>query len=136
MPAPRWFAHFNHSVTNRFTRRFAGRLPGFGIVTHTGRKSGREYRTPVNVFKRKDGYRIALTFGSDAQWVRNVVSNGGCKLETRGHERMLTDPHMVHDEQRRAIPAPVRFILGLLDVSDFLDLRNADEPQVHTSVGT
>jgi hypothetical protein len=46
----RWVAAFNLAVTNRIMSRFAGRLPGFGILRHIGRKSGRVYRTPVNVF--------------------------------------------------------------------------------------
>jgi hypothetical protein len=37
----RWVAAFNSVVTNRITGRFAARLPGFGILTHVGRKSGR-----------------------------------------------------------------------------------------------
>jgi hypothetical protein len=45
----RWVAAFNSAVTNRITSRFADRLPGFGILTHVGRKSGRVYLTPVNV---------------------------------------------------------------------------------------
>jgi len=49
----RWVAAFNLAITNRITSRFAARLPGFGILTHVGRKSGRVYRTPVNVFKRR-----------------------------------------------------------------------------------
>jgi hypothetical protein len=36
----RWVAAFNIAVTNRITSRFAARLPGFGILTHVGRKSG------------------------------------------------------------------------------------------------
>ena len=47
----RWVAAFNLAVTNRITSRFAARLPGFGILTHVGRKSGRIYGTPVNVFR-------------------------------------------------------------------------------------
>jgi len=39
----RWLAAFNLAVTNRISSRFAPRLPGFGIVTHVGRKSGRVY---------------------------------------------------------------------------------------------
>jgi hypothetical protein len=51
----RWVAAFNLAVTNRITSRFAARLPGFGILTHVGRKSGRLDRTPVNVFEcRRD----------------------------------------------------------------------------------
>src|SRR5579864_611651 len=79
----RWVAAFNLAVTNRITSRFAARLPGFGMLTHVGRKSGRVYRTPVNVFRAPEGFLIALTYGRDSEWVRNVLAAGGCKLETR-----------------------------------------------------
>jgi hypothetical protein len=59
----RWVAAFNLAVTNRITSRFAARLPGVGILTHVGRKSGRVYRTPVNVFRAPEGFRIAPTGG-------------------------------------------------------------------------
>jgi hypothetical protein len=48
----RWLAKINIAFTNRITRMFSGWLPGFGILTHVGRKSGKVYRTPVNVFER------------------------------------------------------------------------------------
>jgi F420H(2)-dependent quinone reductase len=41
---------------NPFTRPVAKRLPSFAILTHRGRKSGRLYRTPMNVFRRGDEY--------------------------------------------------------------------------------
>ena len=61
---------------NRFTRPMARRLPGFAILTHRGRSTGRTYQTPINVFRRGDDYFFFLTFGSDAQWVKNVLSGG------------------------------------------------------------
>jgi hypothetical protein len=61
----RWVAAFNRTILNRITSRFANRLPGFGIVTHVGRKSGRLYRTPVNVFREPDRFLIALTYGRE-----------------------------------------------------------------------
>jgi hypothetical protein len=66
----RWVASFNLAVTNRITSRFANRLPGFGILTHVGRKSGRVYRTPVNVFQAPEGFLIALTYGRGANGSR------------------------------------------------------------------
>jgi hypothetical protein len=45
MVLSRRVATFNRQVTNRVTGPFAHRLPGFGVVVHVGRKSGREYRT-------------------------------------------------------------------------------------------
>src|SRR4029077_1616295 len=44
----RWLARINIAFTNRITGLFAGWLPGFGILTHVGRKSGKVYRTPIN----------------------------------------------------------------------------------------
>ena len=123
MPLPRALARFNRRVTNPITRRFAGRLPGFAIVVHHGRTTGREYRTPVNAFARPGGgYVLALTYGPDAQWVRNVLAEGGCTLEVRGRRVELGEPRIVGDPARRALPGPVRAILGLLDVDRFLEL--------------
>jgi len=122
MPLPRSIARANRRVTNRLLGGLATRLPGFGVVVHTGRTSQRQYRTPVNVFRRGDRYIIALTYGSNADWVRNVLADGGCTLETRGRTCRLSSPRLFHDESRGAVPGPVRLILGLINVSDFLEL--------------
>jgi deazaflavin-dependent oxidoreductase (nitroreductase family) len=126
MPAPRWLARFNRRVTNRVGGIVAPRAPGFGVIHHRGRRSGREFTTPVNVFRAADGYVVALTYGVESDWVKNVLTAGGCELETRGRRVRLTQPRLVHDERRGAMPPAVRPILGLLRVSDFLYLR--DEP--------
>lgn len=120
MPIPMAVARFNRKVTNRITGPFAGRLPGFGIVVHRGRTSGREYRTPVNVFKRPGGYVVALTYGPESQWVRNVLAAGGCTIETGGKHVTLTNPRVVHDPRRRLVPPLIRDILSLMSVNDFL----------------
>lgn len=65
MPLPPQLARFNRRVTNRITYPLSGHLPGFAIVVHTGRRSGRAYRTPVNAFRDGDDYIIALTYGAD-----------------------------------------------------------------------
>jgi F420H(2)-dependent quinone reductase len=80
----RWLAKINIAVTNRITSLFAGWLPGFGILTHQGRKSGKAYRTPVNVFRASNGFIIALTYSSQSEWVKNVLAPGVCELKTVG----------------------------------------------------
>ena len=50
MAIPRTVARWNKVGLNRVTRRIAPWMPGFGVVVHRGRRSGRRYRTPVNVF--------------------------------------------------------------------------------------
>jgi len=122
MPLPRWLARFNLRVTNRVLGPLAGRLPGMGVVIHQGRKTSRQYRTPVMFFRHGDRIVIALTYGPDSQWVQNVLAHGGCDFETRGRTFHLTQPRLIHDERRSLLPALVRAVLGLLNVSDFLEL--------------
>ena len=121
----RWVAAFNLAVTNRITGRFSDRLPGFGILTHVGRKSGRLYHTPVNVFREPDGFLIALTYGRDSEWVRNVLAAGGCELETRGVRYLLSTPTIVHDPTRGRFPLLVRMMLGIIGANDFMQLSTS-----------
>jgi deazaflavin-dependent oxidoreductase (nitroreductase family) len=121
----RWVGAFNLAVTNRITNRFAARLPGFGILTHVGRKSGKLYRTPVNVFREPDGFLIALTYGRDSEWVKNVVAAGGCELETRGVRYLLSAPTILHDPTRGRFPLLVRMMLRLIGADEFMKLSIA-----------
>ncbi|GAB3742167.1 nitroreductase family deazaflavin-dependent oxidoreductase [Microlunatus parietis] len=119
----RKIAERNRVGLNRFARHIADRLPGFGIVIHRGRRSGREFRTPLNVFRADDGFVIALTYGPDADWVKNVLAGGGCDLLTRGRRYALTNPRVGRDETRRHMPKVfVSQVLALADVKDFLYL--------------
>ncbi len=68
IPLPRSVARFNRRVTNRVLGPLAPRLPGFGVVVHRGRRSGRAYRTPVNVFARPGGVVVALAYGPNSDW--------------------------------------------------------------------
>jgi deazaflavin-dependent oxidoreductase (nitroreductase family) len=123
MPLPRSLARFNLRVTNPVLSRVAGHLPGFAILTHVGRRSGTTFETPVNIFRDGDRHVIALTYGRESQWVRNVVAAGGCEVRIRGRRMRLTDPEIVHDPERRLVPAPVRVPLSLVGVEDFMVLR-------------
>ena len=125
MALPRWLAHFNVAFTNRPMLPVAGVLPWFGIVEHVGRRSGRRYRTPVNVFRRGDRYLFALTYGPQSEWVHNVLAAGECTLVTRGRRTQLVEPRRFSDPRRRDMPWIVRIGLGVLDVSEFLELRRA-----------
>jgi deazaflavin-dependent oxidoreductase (nitroreductase family) len=118
----RWLAKINIAFTNRITGLFAGWLPGFGIVTHVGRKSGRVYRTPVNVFRASKGFIIALTYSSESEWVKNVLAAGGCELQTRGKKHQLSAPKVVHDPTRRLFPIPVRLVLRIVGADEYMEL--------------
>ena len=116
---------FTTHVFNPISRRFVRWLPGFGILVYRGRKSGKEYRTPLNVFRHGNEWVFALTYGSDVQWVKNVVAAGEAILEVRRRRIRLVDPELVVDPARRLMPPVVRQALGLMRVSEFLRMRPA-----------
>jgi deazaflavin-dependent oxidoreductase (nitroreductase family) len=118
----RWLAKINIVLTNRITSLFAGWLPGFGILTHLGRKSGKVYRTPVNVFRAPNGFIIALTYSSQCEWVKNLLAAGGCELKTRGKNYQLSVPTVVRDPRRRRFPFPVRAVLLIVGADEYMEL--------------
>jgi deazaflavin-dependent oxidoreductase (nitroreductase family) len=118
----RWLAKINIAVTNRITSLFAGWLPGFGILAHVGRKSGKVYQTPVNVFRTSNGFIVALTYTNESEWVKNVLAAGGCELKTRGKKYQLSAPNVVRDPTRRRFPIPVRVFLMLVGADEYIGL--------------
>jgi deazaflavin-dependent oxidoreductase (nitroreductase family) len=102
--------------------RVAGYLPGFAIVSHVGRESGRPYRTPVNAFRTDSGYIIALTYGSESDWVKNVLVAGSCELQTRGRRVRLFTPLITTDRSKGWAPLPVKLILDLIHAPRYMHL--------------
>jgi len=120
---------YRHAVTryvDPLLRPLAGSLPAFGVVTHRGRTSGREYRTPVNVFRRGERYLFFLTYGSDVDWVKNIRAAGRCLLRTRGRDVELIEPELVADPELTLAPPFVRFVeKRLAGVTEVLRMRRA-----------
>ena len=127
MPAPRWIARANKVGLNRLTRFIAPWAPGWAVVIHRGRRSGWTFRTPLWAFRRGHGFVIALTYGSQADWVRNVLAAGGCELESRRRHYTMTEPEVYHDANATDMPAFIRFMLRrVIKAPEFLSLRIAD----------
>ncbi len=122
MPLSRRVARLNQVVTNRTIGRFADRMPGFGVVHHVGRTSGRPYHTPINCFPDGDDYVIVLTYGAEADWVKNVLAAGGCEIVTRGKRLRLANPHIYTDKRRPWAPLIVHLVLGWTDISENMRL--------------
>lgn len=125
MPIPKTVGRWNKAGLNRLTRRIAPWMPGLGVIVHRGRRSGRRYQTPVNVFPAGSGYLFALTYGPDTDWVKNVLAAGGCELRTRGRAIQLGFPRLVHDESRSSVRPLERQVLRILGVAGFLSLTPA-----------
>ena len=118
-------------------RPMAARAPGFGVITHRGRKTGKTYRTPVNVFHRGDTYLFFLTYGSEVDWAQNILAAGSCSLLTRGRTVELVDPVLVADPKLTPAPPVVRFIeRRLAGATEYLRMRAAPGQLVRISVAS
>lgn len=123
MPLPRWVALGNKRYTNRFVEPIVRRFRSYAVIHHVGRKTGRSYRTPVYLFTDGDTSYVALTYGPEADWLRNVAVGGG-SCETGGTKRTMTDAELVgRDEVWSFLPRLVRILLRGLRVKDFLAFR-------------
>ncbi|WP_067538331.1 nitroreductase family deazaflavin-dependent oxidoreductase [Nocardia crassostreae] len=137
MPTPRWVAKANRYGINQLTRFIAPWAPGWAVIVHRGRKSGRTFRTPLWAFRRDGGYVIALTYGSESDWVRNVLAACGWELVARGHRYEATNPAVYRDETASAMPMVIRFMLRyVLRVPEFLSIDVAQDAVRTDRVGS
>jgi hypothetical protein len=123
IPFARQVARFNKRVTNPILGPLTWYLPWFGRIEHVGRRTGLEHSAPMMAFQSRDRRRLtfALTYGPDAQWVRNAVAVGEVAFDSRWSGRLrLMDIEVIHDPERRAVPRIVRVVLGVIHVDDFL----------------
>jgi deazaflavin-dependent oxidoreductase (nitroreductase family) len=120
MPLPKSIARLASHRFNPIARPIVRRLPGFAIVIHQGRTSGKIYETPIVAFNHHNQVVFALTYGPSTDWVQNVLAAGICTLVRRSTPQDLTNPRLLHDPTRSPVPRLVRVPLSFLDVDDFL----------------
>ena len=77
MKLSRGVARFNKRVTNRIQGLYAWLVPPWAVIVHRGRRSGRQYRTPLFAFRRGRTLVIALLYGEESEWLRNLRKAGG-----------------------------------------------------------
>lgn len=111
MRVPRVVANFNRRVTNPVARSLTPRLPCLGTLEHTGRKSGRHYRTPLLVFKTGDGFAILIGYGPESDWLKNVLAGGPAVLHKLGNAIALAHPQIASKAEAAPLirPAPRLF---------------------------
>jgi deazaflavin-dependent oxidoreductase (nitroreductase family) len=93
MKLSRGVARFNKRVTNRIQGLYAWLVPPWAVILHRGRRSGREYRTPLFAFRRDRTLVIALLYGAESDWLRNLRAGGGRMI--RGGRTFVVGPPQV-----------------------------------------
>jgi len=116
---------FNKYVTNRLLRGFASFSHGpFAIIRHVGRRSGKPYETVIMVWPMGEGFVIALTYGPQVDWYRNILAAGGGTVFWHSRVYAVGKPEQIDaNTALPAFPAPFRLILRRLGMQDFVRVK-------------
>ncbi len=126
---PRFIRRVNRAFTNRLAAPLAGFLPPLALVHHVGRKTGRRHRTPVLAFPVEGGTLTPLPYGTDTDWLLNLLAAGGGELESAGRRAAVENPRVLDaEEAMQRVPGLLRGPLRLLSLPGFLVLDRAEGP--------
>ena len=91
---PVWLENFQIKYINPVMSPLAKKLPGFTVVKHRGRKSGKQFETTVNSFRKGDVLAIGLLHGK-TNWVKNVLAAGEADIRMGRKDFHLVHPRLV-----------------------------------------
>jgi deazaflavin-dependent oxidoreductase (nitroreductase family) len=92
---------------SRLTKPFVLRSAGTSgsptaVVRHIGRVTGREHQTPVVVARVDDGFVVALPYGVDTDWLKNVRAAGTATIVVDGQAHAVDNPEVISIERATA----------------------------------
>jgi deazaflavin-dependent oxidoreductase (nitroreductase family) len=97
----------NRAFMNPRQMRSAG-TPGAyaSIIRHRGRKSGKDYETPVVPVADADGFVIVLPYGPSADWVKNVLASGSATIVHEGQTYAVDEPEVISTDAVSGLFSP------------------------------
>jgi deazaflavin-dependent oxidoreductase (nitroreductase family) len=117
-------------VLNPLIRKLAGKrfMSMAALLRHTGRRSGRQYSTPVGAHVRGDDCLVPLTFGSESDWSKNLREAGGGTMRWKGRDFEITGPELHRAEDikplvKKLFSPPERLGFRMLGIKGFLYLH-------------
>jgi deazaflavin-dependent oxidoreductase (nitroreductase family) len=110
-------------------------------IRHVGRRSGRTYTTPVSARRSGDAVLIALTFGNQSDWSRNVRSAGGASIRIEGEDYNVTQPQVMSRQEAKPLVqaafSPMdRVGFRMLGIKQVMVLRRASAKHAPGAVAT
>jgi deazaflavin-dependent oxidoreductase (nitroreductase family) len=114
----------NKRFGNPTMMKLAGRRYFFaGVIRHKGRRSGKEYATPIWAVPTAEGVVVSLPFGEGADWLKNVLAAGRATIESRGETWEVAEPEVVDRETAwRLLPRRARLLFGLAGIDRYVVL--------------
>jgi deazaflavin-dependent oxidoreductase (nitroreductase family) len=65
------------------------------VIRHTGRRSGKTYETPVGAEATGDGFVIGLVYGTETDWLKNVLASGSAVVVNDGQTYQVGQPEVI-----------------------------------------
>lgn len=120
---------FNKRVLNPAMMLVAGRRYWYaGVIQHVGRRSGKNYSTPVVADRTSDGFIIPLPYGTEVDWLRNVLATGKATIQVRGTTYPVTAPKVIDAEAAfPLVPAGHARTWRLLGIGHYLKVIDRTE---------
>jgi deazaflavin-dependent oxidoreductase (nitroreductase family) len=98
------------------------------VVRHVGRVSGKEYDTPITAVPTDSGFVIALPYGPNTDWLKNVLASGAATIVIDGETVAVDRPQVVSRETgERDLPAGAARALRIFGVDECLRLRRTED---------
>ena len=94
MLIPPWLENLQIKYLNRLMFPLAKRMPGFAVISHRGRTSGKRYETIVTAYRKDDVLAIGLLHGK-TNWVKNVLAAGEADIRVGGTDLHLVNPRVL-----------------------------------------
>ncbi len=119
---------FNRAVSNPQQMESAGKVGAYAsVIRHTGRKSGRPFETPVGVVATNGEFVIALPYGSNADWLKNVLASGSATIINEGNIYEVDQPEIIPTDAVAAhFPPKEQRSLRLFGVDQCLRVRRSE----------
>jgi deazaflavin-dependent oxidoreductase (nitroreductase family) len=130
MKLSRRVARFNRLINNPVQGVYSWLLPPWAVIVHRGRRSGRQYRTPLLAFKRDRTLIIALLYGEESDWLRNLKAAGGGYVIRAGRTFKVSEPRVIDTADAALLSRlspPSRAYCELAEHQVFLDI-GAQQP--------
>jgi hypothetical protein len=121
--------YFNKHFLNRIILWLANKGKGpYSVVIHKGRRSGRNYKTPVLASHIDEFIYIPLPYGDHVDWLRNVLAHSGCEIFWKGEEIAASDPVVIEAETALSLlPEGRRILFERFEAQKFLRLTGSKE---------
>jgi deazaflavin-dependent oxidoreductase (nitroreductase family) len=107
----------------------------FAVIRFTGRRSGRDYSTPIRLVDQGDCFIVPLTYGPRTSWYVNLLANPGVLL-WQGQTIRVGNPTLIAASAvAQLLPLPSRFLMWLDGTDSCVRLERVLQPASPTGTG-